>query len=184
MNEIELNKEFEKFKEILDSIITVEYGLDHFMVTMDSVIYPLEKLKFICLKNQLLEVDEIENLSNLNKEELYKFCDELKKMIKNDFLGKLKDEGLEIKFNSEEKFFDIYDYIMRTNVALNTFSDRYFELVIFQVDKLKFTCLKYQLLEIDEIENLDHLNKEELYKFCDELEDDITNEFIDSFLTS
>lgn len=83
MNEIELKKELNKFQEMMDLIIFSEFCLDYGQYTkLKSVI---EQIKFACIKFDLLEFDEIENLSDLEREEYLEFTENLKNQIKNQF---------------------------------------------------------------------------------------------------
>lgn len=91
MNEIELNKEFFKFKEIFELIIETEYNLDTFDVNSTYVLNSLEKLKFACLKYGIFNYDELENLSNLDQNQLVMFCDELKNKNKTLFADFIKN---------------------------------------------------------------------------------------------
>ena len=87
MDEIELKKEIEKLFEIKKIIDRLELFLE---LSYQETAYcgqELERLKFACLKYNLLEMDEIENLTNLDKEQLAKFCIGLKSKITEDFIN-------------------------------------------------------------------------------------------------
>lgn len=93
MNDIELDKVFDKFEELMGLIVGVEYNIETFGRDSDCVLNPLEKLKIGCLKYNLCDIDELENLSNLDCDQTLKFCDELKTNIRDELNEKIFDYG-------------------------------------------------------------------------------------------
>lgn len=177
---MELNKEFKKFSEIIDSIIETEFYADRFFISDKDVQTRVEKLKFICLKQNLCDVNELENLPNLDEEDLLKFCSELKENVKKEFLDKtstITDNVNKIELNkSFNKFYEVYENIILTETCLFVFRNfpDHWELYF---NRLKFICLKQNLCEVDELENLSIENRERSLKFCSELKESIIYEF-------
>lgn len=89
MNEIELQKELNKFQEMMDLIILSEFCLDYGQYT--KLKSAIEQIKFACIKYDLLEFDEIENLSDLESKDYLEFTENLKTQIKNQFFESIKN---------------------------------------------------------------------------------------------
>lgn len=93
MNEIELNKLFKNFYEIYEQIILTETAIEHFGGSFpEEWKLSLNRLKFNCLKFNLCEADDLENISDEDAVQVSEFCDDIKEKICYDFIGKISDE--------------------------------------------------------------------------------------------
>ena len=100
MNKVEVSKEFNKIKEISEAIIQLEYIVDIFHPTDDTIENYLDILKFKCLKYELCEVDELEKLSKSTKELTIQFCGELKQYLFSEFVENISD--ISMKFIKQQ----------------------------------------------------------------------------------
>ena len=77
------------------------------------------------------------------------------------------------------KFREITDQIIKTEFCLNTFSFKS-DNTLTALEKLKFKCLKFELCDLDELENFSNFDEPAALKFCDELKQNINQEFINN----
>ena len=91
MNELELSKRFEKFCEIYESISLLESSIKLYEYYESAWEFPANKLKVICLKYKLFEIDELENIDITDKNQLLKFSEELKNSICDDLISSVKN---------------------------------------------------------------------------------------------
>lgn len=177
---LELNKEFEKYTEIIYSTVETEFRIktDDFL---DYILTAIENLKFICLKYDLCYVDELENLNNLENEEILNFCADLKNNTKKEFLDNIFNNyeninKVELNKNFND-FNEVYEATILTKITLWHFGPN--ELYI---NKLKFICLKYELYDANELEIINIRNLDKAAEFISELQENIVNDLKEKIL--
>lgn len=181
MNKMEITKEFNKIKEISEAIIQAEYIVEIFPIGDDTIENYLDVLKFKCLKYDLCEVDELEKLSKSKKELSFKFCGELKQYLFSEFVENISDNTIETDKYFRD-FYEVYKGIIILETGIDKFGSFHWEWE-GKLNKLKFVCLKHKLYEPVELENIKKTDDPEaLLKFCEELKENISNEFLEKVL--
>ena len=107
MYDLELIKEFDKFKEVTDLTIALEYALEMFSVDMTYPQLAIGKFRMVCLRYKLCEIEELENLREFNEKQLLDLCKNIKKSIREFFFEKIKRkkrrEFIQAKIKEERK---------------------------------------------------------------------------------
>lgn len=93
MNEIEFNKNFENFCEVFELIAFLEASLNIWESEINAYEWELhaDRLKFCCLKFNLFEADELENIDITNWGQLKNFCEDLKTNISDNLIMSIKN---------------------------------------------------------------------------------------------
>ncbi|WP_295591237.1 hypothetical protein [uncultured Methanobrevibacter sp.] len=138
-----------KFLEIKNAIIELDLILDEYPYDTSLLKNAIEKLKIICLKQDLYEIQEIDKFSSKDELELIYLSDELHFYSQNILM---KEFCSIYKINEDDflKFFLVFDegYTILQEILtlmivgrVGTSSD----MVIYRINKFRYFYLKYKL---------------------------------------
>ena len=176
---ISIYQDFEKFKDITDSIIELEFMLRRWGRSISYTKSAIEKLKFVCLKYDLYEVSKIDNLSNLKEYLLIKFCEELESKTKEEFIN-LYYSSDKTKKNEFNVFYEGYEIVEKI-IILADIENKFGRLSEMQqyINNFKYYCLKYNV-HYDMPNDMKNFLSEEIFECFNKIKEDMCNKILEN----